>query len=79
MFASKTLLEHVARGVLGFGAISAAVLIGSHLGAVRIVAALVLASVALVVLRGCPMCWTIGLLDTLIDKPFRSKPKRLVH
>lgn len=60
-FASRSLPRHLVRGVLGFGSIAAAVagvpLFGWY--------TLLLAPLGLVALRGCPMCWTIGLVQTL--------------
>ncbi|MGW5385978.1 hypothetical protein [Nocardia sp. NPDC003963] len=60
-FASTSLLEHLLRGTVGFGA-----LIGS-VGLIPIVgpAALLLLPVALLALRGCPTCWAIGLVQTI--------------
>ena len=61
MFASKGIVEHLARGAVG---------IGSLIGAVHFAPAypwLVLAAlpVSLFALRGCPTCWTIGLFETV--------------
>ncbi|MGE4122241.1 MAG: hypothetical protein AB7F97_12195 [Solirubrobacterales bacterium] len=58
---STGLLFHAARGVLGVGALVAAIaLSGSH----GVVAA-VLAGLGLVALGGCPSCWIVGLIDRL--------------
>ncbi|MFD7733882.1 hypothetical protein ACFV6F_26325 [Kitasatospora phosalacinea] len=59
--ASATLPRHLLRGAAGFGAIGA----GPALLPVVGLSALLLVPVGLFVLRGCPMCWTIGLLQTL--------------
>ncbi|KOX16260.1 MULTISPECIES: hypothetical protein [unclassified Streptomyces] len=60
-FASATVPRHLARGAIGFGA-----LIGS-LVLLRVVgpAGLLLAPLGLVALRGCPMCWAVGLVETV--------------
>ena len=60
-FASQSVLRHVVRGVAGFG------LIGSAFGLAASVSpiALLLAPFGMVALRGCPMCWTIGLIETI--------------
>jgi hypothetical protein len=64
MFASNTLVEHLLRGVVGIGAFAlAATLASSHP-----LLALTLLPVALVALRGCPMCWTMGLIETIAAK-----------
>ncbi len=63
MFASKTLGEHLVRGVVGVGALACAVAFGGLVWPV-----FVLLPVALVALRGCPACWTIGLVQTVWAK-----------
>lgn len=60
-FASSSLPRHLARGTIGFGAAVAAFALFPWLGPV----ALLLLPVGLVALRGCPMCWTIGLIQTI--------------
>jgi len=60
MFASKTLIEHVLRGAVGIGALCCAVAIAE----IHPWASLALAALVLVVFRGCPVCWTIGLFET---------------
>ena len=61
MFASPTLLEHLARGIAAALCLYLAVTFAD-----RSVAAVILFSgVALMLLRGCPMCWAIGLFETL--------------
>jgi hypothetical protein len=70
MFASKSLTEHLLRGMLGAGALAAA-LAFAPLGW----PAFVLVPLALIALRGCPMCWTMGLVQTLWAKAQgRSSP-----
>lgn len=60
-FASKSLTEHLLRGVLGFAAIIYALKIGAH----QPLLSLALGALALVAFRGCPLCWTTGLFGTL--------------
>ncbi|MEV7117128.1 hypothetical protein [Kitasatospora griseola] len=60
-FAAPTLTRHLLRGGLGFGAIAAAFALLPLAGP----AALLLAPLGLVALRGCPMCWAIGLAQAL--------------
>ena len=64
MFASKSLLEHVVRGLIGFATILAAISVGRETGVAALLASLGLAAVALVAFRGCPVCWTIGMFET---------------
>jgi hypothetical protein len=61
MFGSRSLAEHLFRGLLGFGAFACAFIVMTH-GSLWSIA-LALAGIAL--LRGCPTCWTLGLLETL--------------
>lgn len=60
-FASKSLSRHLVRGALGFGALIAAFALLPAVGPVS----LVLAPVGLLALRGCPVCWALGLAETL--------------
>ncbi|MFD4240460.1 hypothetical protein ACFWP3_02420 [Streptomyces sp. NPDC058525] len=60
-FASSSLPRHLARGALGFGALTGSVLLIPAVGP----AGLLLAPLGLLALRGCPLCWTIGLLQTI--------------
>ncbi|WP_437963887.1 hypothetical protein WMF04_29680 [Sorangium sp. So ce260] len=73
MFASKSLVAHVARGVIGFGALAAAVLLARDL----LWLSLALLPVALVALRGCPMCWTVGLIQTVAARARGERPEGL--
>lgn len=61
MFGSKTLTEHLLRGIVGVGCFVAGVS-GSSTSPWLSIALL---GLALLALRGCPMCWTLGLVQTL--------------
>ena len=69
MFGSRGILEHVGRGVAGMGALAGAVALGSAHPWLSAAAAVV----GLVTLRGCPTCWTIGLIQTVAAK-IRGRP-----
>ncbi|MFC9327323.1 hypothetical protein [Kitasatospora sp. NPDC057015] len=60
-FASATLAGHIGRGVLGFGSIVGSIVLVGVVGPV----ALVLLPAGLFALRGCPMCWAVGLMQTV--------------
>jgi len=63
-FASKSLAEHLARGAAGAIALATSFCIApEHSGA-----AFALLPVALLALRGCPTCWTVGLFQTLAGR-----------
>ena len=59
-FASNTLFEHLLRGALGIAALVWAIQIAHT----QPLASLGLGVVTLIALRGCPTCWTIGLIET---------------
>jgi hypothetical protein len=61
IFASPSLSRHLCRGALGFG------LLGSAFGLIPTLgpAALLFAPAGLLALRGCPACWTVGLIETI--------------
>ncbi|WP_238815780.1 hypothetical protein [Nocardia brasiliensis] len=52
---------HLARGAIGFGFLAASMALLPVLGWIG----LVLLVPGLAVLRGCPTCWAIGLMQTL--------------
>ncbi|MFF3957276.1 hypothetical protein ACFYY1_29300 [Streptomyces sp. NPDC001890] len=60
-FASDSVPRHLARGAVGFGALVGSLALLPAVGP----ASLLLAPVGLVALRGCPMCWAIGLVETV--------------
>ena len=79
MFASPTIIQHLARGMLGFTALSYAMrwlYSGASFGIVGCAMAL---TFALLMLRGCPTCWTIGLVQTLYARiAGKSRAERLL-
>jgi hypothetical protein len=64
MFASKTLTEHLARGAVGLTAVALALALADT----SLVFPLVLLPIALLALRGCPMCWLMGLGETIVAR-----------
>lgn len=60
-FASTSLARHVIRGVVGFGALIASFALIPSVGLLS----LLLLPIGVLALRGCPMCWTIGLIQTI--------------
>lgn len=61
MFCSSSVSIHLLRGAAAFGLIGAALLYNG-LGTIGAGFALV---GALLLLRGCPMCWLMGLFETI--------------
>lgn len=70
MFGSRTILEHIARGVIGFGAITVALLTPT-----QPLLWLVAVPVAALMFRGCPTCWTVGLVETVVAA-VRGRPSQ---
>ncbi|ROR37741.1 hypothetical protein [Kitasatospora cineracea] len=60
-YASATLPRHLLRGAVGFGAVAAGFGLLPVFGPVVLLAV----PIGLVALRGCPLCWTVGLLQLL--------------
>ena len=64
MFKSGSIAEHSLRGVLGFGLLFMG-LLHSHVLGWWTLAPLI---GALVSFRGCPLCWTAGLVETVLHR-----------
>lgn len=60
-FASRSVPVHLVRGAVGFGLMMGSVAALPAVGPLS----LVLFPAGLVVLRGCPTCWAIGLAQTI--------------
>lgn len=61
MFCSRSVSVHLLRGAAAIGLIFAAFFLNSYGFVWSIVAGIG----AVVLLRGCPMCWLMGLFETL--------------
>ena len=61
VFGNRTLLVHLAKGAGGFAALGLAL---ATMDATPL-PSVVLLPVSLYLLRGCPVCWAIGVLETL--------------
>jgi hypothetical protein len=61
MFASKSLAVHLTRGALGISLFA----YGASLAESKPLIALIFILGSLIPLRGCPVCWTVGLIETL--------------
>ena len=62
MFASRNIPQHLIRGIL------AALLIAMALSPVPWWMAVPAVVAAMVLMRGCPMCWLIGLVMTIANR-----------
>ena len=72
VFSSARLAAHLLRGAVAAALLAWAV----SDEAAHPVPALVAAAAALVALRGCPLCWTVGLVETLAERRRPSRPGR---
>ena len=61
-FGNKTVGVHLLRGILGFGALY---LSFSTMNS-TIWPSLILIPAAVYFLKGCPTCWTVGLIETIV-------------
>ena len=61
MFASTSIAAHLTRGVIAAALIAWAVLHQSSNPAFAVIAIVL----AIVAMRGCPMCWALGLVETI--------------
>ena len=68
MFKSRSVARHLVRGITGFGPLYITLYYGSVLGWWTLAPA----AAALVCLRGCPMCWTVGLIETVLDRNYEA-------
>ena len=72
MFASRSVPRHLVRGALGLPMLVAAFALVPWLGPL----ALLLLAPAVVLLRGCPTCWALGLAQT---RALRSRGEEPTH
>jgi hypothetical protein len=62
VFGNRTIALHILRGVLGVAALYGSLSTMNH----TIWPSIVLLPAALYLLKGCPMCWTMGLIETIV-------------
>jgi hypothetical protein len=67
MFASQSLSIHILRGVVGFGSFILAYVLGNPLAMIGLFV------LGFVSLRGCPTCWTLGLIETIHNTRQRQR------
>ena len=70
--ASGSVREHLFRGAVGLTAVIVAIVLAAAVGPIS----LVLLLVTVFAWRGCPTCWTVGLLGTLADNHARDDCSR---
>ena len=70
MFKSKSISIHLLRGLGGLGLLAAALS-----GRLPLWVEILLGIGGGFLLRGCPMCWAVGLVETVFNKIGASKPR----
>ncbi|MFE9825425.1 hypothetical protein ACFYSH_25380 [Streptomyces sp. NPDC005791] len=60
-FAGTTVPRHLARGAIGFGLVIGSIALVPVVGPATLLAA----PLALIAFRGCPICWMVGLAQTV--------------
>ncbi len=73
-FASRTVPEHLLRGVAAIALAGFAVWILGSPGLLTGALALFAAVGAVLLLRGCPMCWMVGLAETVARRRQDVRP-----
>lgn len=73
LFASASLAGHLLRG-----AIAIALLFWAFRHQTQTTLSLMAAVGALIAFRGCPICWTVGLIETLMQK-FKRSAENIQH
>lgn len=71
-FGNRTIRIHLLRGILGIAAgyASLSVLRGNPWPS------LILFAVAIYLLKGCPLCWTLGLIETIVMTIHRRNERK---
>jgi hypothetical protein len=59
-FGNRTIALHLIRGGAGFGALALSIM-----APISPWWSIALIPIALIALKGCPICWTIGLVETI--------------
>jgi len=68
IFASRSVTEHVLRGIIGLCLSYAALRCLAQPGLPNLASAVILEGFAIFAFRGCPMCWTVGMIHTVFGK-----------
>jgi hypothetical protein len=68
VFPSRNVAIHIVRGILGLGFLAIALQYSTVLGWWTLLPV----AAALVCLGGCPMCWVVGLIETVLRRKSRT-------
>jgi hypothetical protein len=73
LFASASLGAHLARGAIAAALLAWAI---PNQGA-HPVASLAVGIAALIAVRGCPICWTVGLIETIAQRIAAARTEQI--
>jgi hypothetical protein len=73
VFGNKTIGLHILRGVLGLAALYVSFSTMNE----KIWPSLILLPAAVFLLKGCPMCWTMGLIETIVMAVHKRNERKL--
>lgn len=73
VFGNESLKLHIAKGLVGFAALGGAFWTMNE----TLIPSIVLLPLSLYLLRGCPLCWTIGLFETIAMRYFKARGKSI--
>jgi hypothetical protein len=68
MYCNTSVLNQIARGVLAVACIAGAIVLTPHFWP-----AVALFAVAVVLMRGCPICWLLGLVEAIESSADRKR------
>lgn len=68
VFGNESLKVHISKGLAGFTALGAALWTMNE----TLIPSIFLLPLSLYLLRGCPLCWTIGLFETIAMRYFKA-------
>lgn len=72
MLCSTSVGIHLLRGLAALGLIFGAFHLSAY-GTAGLIGAAVAAVGAVILLRGCPMCWLLGLFETIIQSKAKTR------
>ena len=73
VFGNRTISLHLLRGILGLAALYGSFSTMNE----TIWPSIILLPAALFLLKGCPMCWTMGLIETIVMAVHKHNERKL--
>ena len=73
VFGNRTIALHILKGILGVGALYGSLSTMNH----TVWPSIILLPAAVYLLKGCPICWTMGLIETVVMMVHKRNERRL--